>query len=174
MEFESVYRENFDRVWRTLRRLGIPEKDVLDVAQEVFVVVVRRLCEFDGRAAFPTWLYGITVRVASDRRRRAHLRREVFGDEVVLSDHRPGPAELLEQKRRVALLERALAEMSFEQRSVFTLFELEGLSGDQIGEALAIPPGTVRSRLRLAREAFARSIARIEAGAQVCSVGGGQ
>ena len=69
--FKEVYEEQFRFVWRSLRRLGVRESDVADAAQDVFLVVHRRLDEFEGRSKVSTWLYGICYRVARDRRRLA-------------------------------------------------------------------------------------------------------
>src|SRR5215470_15027470 len=71
MTFEETYRAHFAFVWRSLRRLGIREEDASDAAQEVFIVVHRKLPEFAGRSKLTTWLYGVCFRVASERRRAA-------------------------------------------------------------------------------------------------------
>ena len=69
-DLAAIFREHAPYVWRVLRRMGVREADVEDVTQEVFVVVHRRLPEFEGRSAMRTWIYGICLRVASDHRRR--------------------------------------------------------------------------------------------------------
>ena len=76
--FSELYRENVAFVWRSLRRLGVSERDVDDVCQEVFVIVHRKLSTFDATAAMRTWLFGIARRVAADHRKRAHVRRETL------------------------------------------------------------------------------------------------
>src|SRR5262245_65871367 len=81
MTFREVYDEHFRFVWRSLRRLGVRESDVADAVQDVFVVVHRRLGDFEGRSKVTTWLYGICYRVAKDRRRVAYVRRETTEDE---------------------------------------------------------------------------------------------
>jgi RNA polymerase sigma-70 factor, ECF subfamily len=168
---EELYQAHFRFVWRVLRRLGVPAQDVQDAVQDVFLVVHRKLPEFRGEAKPSTWLFGICLRVASDRRRVAHLRREV-----------PTDAELgvleagseVEQRDAVRVLERILDEMPYEQRVVFALFELEEMRCERIAELLSIPVGTVYSRLRLAREIFRRSVARRQArdGFRTGSAGG--
>jgi RNA polymerase sigma-70 factor, ECF subfamily len=154
-EFEGVYRTHFDAVWRTLRRLGVPEKDATDAAQEVFLIAYRRLAEFEGRSSMKTWLFGIAFRVASNRRNRGSQRREVMDDGLVEALGVTSNFETeMEQRDLLRLLERVLDRLPLEQRAVFTLYEMEGLTGDEIAAALGVPAGTVRSRLRLAREAF--------------------
>ena len=69
MTFKEVYDEHFRFVWRSLRRLGVRESDVPDAVQDVFLVVHRRLAEFEGRSKVTTWLFGICFRVARDRRK---------------------------------------------------------------------------------------------------------
>lgn len=165
MTFREVYEEHFRFVWRSLRRLGVRESDVPDAVQDVFIVVHRRLPEFEGRSKVTTWLFGICFRVAGDRRKLAHVRRRAEGDEPLLDtpDERVDVAAEAERRQAVALLEAILDEFPLEQRAVFTLFELEGMSGEDIAETLEIPLGTVYSRLRLAREAFRKATARLNA-----------
>jgi RNA polymerase sigma-70 factor (ECF subfamily) len=161
-EFEAAYRAHFAFAWRSLRRLGVPERDLPDATQEVFLVVHKKLPEFDARSRLSTWVYAICLRVASDRRRRASNRYEVLaeGSEPLRDASNADPPELGERR---ALLEAALDALSLEQRAVFTLFELEGMTGEEIATLLEIPAPTVHSRLRLAREAFRRAALRARA-----------
>ncbi len=163
--FEDVYREHFRFVWRSLRRLGVPESDVADASQDVFVVVHRRLAEFEGRSKMTTWLYGICLNVARDRKKLAHNRRRSDDDSPLeyAADERVDIAGDAERRQGLQLLETLLDQLPLEQRAVFTLFEMEGLGGDAIAEMLEIPVGTVHSRLRLAREAFERNLKRFQA-----------
>jgi RNA polymerase sigma-70 factor, ECF subfamily len=151
--FERAYRAHFPFTWRSLRRLGVPESDLPDAVQDVFLVVHRKLAAFDGQARLTTWIYAICLRVASDRRRRASTRYEVLG-EARETASAASSSDSLELAERRALLERGLDSMPLEQRAVFTLFELEGMTGTEIAELLDVPVPTVHSRLRLAREAF--------------------
>jgi RNA polymerase sigma-70 factor (ECF subfamily) len=161
MTFEEVYRAHFAFVWRSLRRLGIREEDAADTAQEVFIVVHRKLPEFAGRSKLTTWLYGVCFRVASERR-RARPRAPLAAQEAEALVGRPAdPAATAERNQGLAMLERVLDRMPDEQRAVFCLFELEGMTGEEIAEALEIPLGTAYSRLRLARGAFAAATAEL-------------
>ena len=165
LAFEEVYRENVDFVWRALRRLGVREADAEDAVQDVFVVVHGKLASFEGRARMTTWLYGIAFRVAHARRRRAHARLEV-GEEEIRGDEPTTAATqeaATEEQERLAMLEEALDALSLEQRAVFTLFELDGLTTQEIADLVDVPIGTVYSRLRLAREGFRRAATRIQA-----------
>jgi RNA polymerase sigma-70 factor, ECF subfamily len=163
MTFEETYRGHFAFVWRSLRRLGIREEDTADVAQEVFIVVHRKLPEFAGRSKLTTWLYGICFRVASERRRA--VPRPPLGEQEAASfiGRQADPGAIAERNEGLAVLERVLDRLPDEQRAVFCLFELEGMTGEEIAEALEIPLGTAYSRLRLARAAFSAAIADLKA-----------
>ncbi len=162
--FEAAYREHFAFAWRALRRLGVPERDLGDAAQDVFVVVHRKFHEFDFARPLTSWIYAICLRVASDRRRSAATRHELLTEESEVAEQPErasvAHAERQQHAERRALLEAALGEMSLEQRAVFTLFELEGRTGEEVAVVLDVPAATVHSRLRLAREVFRRSIER--------------
>jgi RNA polymerase sigma-70 factor (ECF subfamily) len=160
LSFERVYREHFAFVWRSLRRLGVSEADTADVAQEVFLVVHRKLSQFEGRGKLTTWLFRTCLNVARDHARRARTRREVQNDAVLEALADPaGDAETSRARDEgLALLDKALATMSWEYRTAFVLFELEGMSTIDISEVLEIPLGTVYSRLRRARELFEKAL----------------
>ena len=139
--------------------MGVGERDAMDACQKVFLIAHRRLAMFDGRSTVKTWLCGIALRVASDYRRSAAVRREVLvADTPTDTSREADQLQRLEERERLALLDEILSEMPGEQRAVFVLFELEELSGEEISALLAVPEGTVRSRLRLARRAFTKSV----------------
>jgi RNA polymerase sigma-70 factor (ECF subfamily) len=163
-EFEAVYREHVGFVWRNLRRLGVPEPEIEDAAHEVFLVVLRRLPEFDGSAAVTTWLYAITRGIASNRR-RGDLRRQRRHAEAPSPGPAEGPAEWLERSQAAATVARFLATLSADQRVVFELFEIEGLRAHEVAEALELNVNTVYTRLRAARSRFASFVAALHGGA---------
>jgi RNA polymerase sigma-70 factor, ECF subfamily len=173
MQFEAAYRAHFASVWRTVRHLGVAEKDALDATQEVFVVALRRWPEFEGRSTVKTWLFGIAYRVAADRRRSATARREVLTDNAG-TELSTDPWGDLEQQDLECLLGRVLDSLPLEQRAVFTMFEMEELTGEEISAALGVPLGTVRSRLRLARQAFSRAARRLSLAFETVNVSGGE
>jgi RNA polymerase sigma-70 factor (ECF subfamily) len=157
--FDALYREHFRFVWRTVRRLGLQGSSVDDVVQEVFLVVHRRLDDFEGRSSAKTWLYGIVRRVVSDHRRTLRRKPALAGeappadfDAMACADQ--GPDASVEQAERVRLLRRLLAELEDDKREVFILAELEGLTMAEIAEALDVNPNTIASRLRAARREF--------------------
>jgi RNA polymerase sigma-70 factor, ECF subfamily len=126
-------------------------------------VVYRKFYELDLSRPFTAWIYAICLRVASDRRRSAAQRNELLteaGEQVEPAQPGMDDNEAARHAERRALLEAALAEMSLEQRGVFTLFELEGRTGEEVAALIGVPAATVHSRLRLAREVFRRAVER--------------
>ena len=150
--FRRVFEEHLDYVWRVLRHLGVPERDLEDVAQEVFVVVHRRLPEFEPRASIKTWLWSIAWRVAKTHARSARRRPVDLVEDVDREEERTDPEGKALRAQAIARLDRVLAELDPAQREVYLLFEVEGLSMQVIVEAIGVPLQTGYSRLRLARE----------------------
>src|SRR5262249_20419469 len=120
--FEAMFDECYDLVWRTLRRLGVPDAHTDDAAQRVFVVAARRLDEvMIGHER--RYLCGIAARVASEVRRRDPARRETNGEETfaMLADDAPGPEETLLEDEARAALDLTLAGMQEDLREVLVL-----------------------------------------------------
>ncbi len=155
-DFDAIYREHFPFVWRNLRRLGVAEAHVEDAAQEVWVVVHRRLKDFEGRSSVRTWLFGIAMRTASDHRRwrRRKDPRDRDDDVDAVASRAPSPEELTERAQAARALDRLLDAIPEERRAVFVLAELEQMSAPEIAQAIGIPLNTVYSRLRVARAEF--------------------
>ncbi|MEM6991474.1 MAG: sigma-70 family RNA polymerase sigma factor [Myxococcota bacterium] len=152
----DVYHEHHAFVWRVLRRQGVPAEHVDDAVHDVFLVVARRLEEFEGRAAIRTWLYAIAKRVSLEAHRKA--RRD--GDRRVALQRAEPPGE--EPHRRTDAVEtlRALLDRLEEgRRAVFVLSELEGMTAPEIARTLELKVPTVYSKLRLARRDLERMIA---------------
>jgi RNA polymerase sigma-70 factor (ECF subfamily) len=165
-DFRLLYEAHVDFVWRCLRRFGVREADLMDVTQKVFLTAFMKRAEFEGRSAITSWLFGICQRIASDYRRSAPIRREVALDSATVEQAAQGtadPARESESRQHALLAESILQKLPEAQREVFELFELEDMSGQEIADALSISLGTVRSRLRLAREAFRREVKRLTA-----------
>ena len=163
-DFRAVYDAGFRHAWHTLRRLGVAERDLEDAAHEVFVVVHRHLATLDARRPVKPWLTGIAWRVASDERRRARHRREALGVPVEAPHPAPPPDLQLEAAEARSLVHRALQHLDMDRRVVFVMAELDGATAPEISESLGIALNTVYSRLRVARERFARAVRRLAAG----------
>ena len=162
MTFRDVYITHFEFVWRSLRRLGVHEADIPDALQEVFLVVHKRLVEFEGRAKLTTWLFRICLNITRARQKAGRRRKELLDGEFVdlCEGHERDPAQSAIDREGLHLLEHALTKMALEQRAVFVLFELEEMTCQEIADTLDIPLGTVYSRLRLGRESFQKTMRR--------------
>ena len=157
--FDDVYAAHVGFVWRVLRTFGVPEAQIEDAVQDVFVVVYRRLGEWQGKAAITTWLFAISRRVASGHRRRAGKPTEPLGDELV--DDRPGGADPFAEMSRsqaAATVFAILEQLDHDKRIVFALVELEQLSVPEVARMLDLNLNTAYSRLRLARQAFEAAV----------------
>lgn len=148
--------ESFDFLWRVLRRLGVrPDHAVDDAVQRVFEIAARK----SGRirtGAERSFLFNTAVLVAAEERRRQRraLSRDASDQVQSLESGDLDPEGALEQRRTRALLDQVLDSLPDKLRTVFVLFELEGLSCREIAALLDLPHGTATSRLRLAREHF--------------------
>jgi RNA polymerase sigma-70 factor (ECF subfamily) len=158
--FSSLYDAHFAFVWRNLRRLGVRHEQLDDAAQDTFLVVFRRLEDFQGHSSLRTWLFGILLRVARDHRRRAARRPTAPLEEEPAGPDSDGPeaqARVHEASRR---LHRLLESLDEDRRAVFVMAELEQMSVPEIAETIGANVNTVYSRLRLARRDFEAALAR--------------
>ncbi|MBI5545894.1 MAG: RNA polymerase sigma factor [Deltaproteobacteria bacterium] len=157
--FEEVFRTHFDFVWSALRRLGVPPSSVDDAVQDAFLVVHRRLADFEGRSTLRTWLYGIVLRVARDHRRRSQ-RADLGTLPPDVKDDRPGPHDTASRSEALRLLERLLRTLDEDKREVLILADMEGLTAPEIADLVGANLNTVYSRLRAARQLFNEAVAR--------------
>jgi RNA polymerase sigma-70 factor (ECF subfamily) len=163
----AMFSAHFDFIWRSLRRLGVPEASVDDALQQVFLVASRRMSDIRGDAE-RSFLFSTALRVAADARKSAKVRHEIAHDVLpeVAAPSQEGPEERLEQGRARAMLDALLEELPLDLRAVFVLFELEEMATPEIAALLGIPPGTAASRLRRARETFQEAAKRMQAQAR--------
>jgi RNA polymerase sigma-70 factor (ECF subfamily) len=153
----ALARAHLDAVWRTARDLGVDQRDLEDVLQEVLLVVVRRIDDIrpDRERAF---VLAATARVVANWRRTRRRRPLELSDELdalaPAAGVAPGPERALEHTERVEFLKVALAAMTEAQRVAFTLFELEQLSAREIAEQLGVPEAAIVSRVRRAWQVF--------------------
>lgn len=163
-QLRLFFDEHFDFVWRVLARHGIPNADLDDAAQHVFMIVSNK-----GPSAFQpgserAFLFGVAYKTSQYFRRTQVRRREVPADALDYADSPlPAPDVLADQSRAREVLDRILDLMVEDVRSVFVLHQLEQMTMAEIAGILAIPPGTVASRLRRAREIFDESVERFAA-----------
>ena len=165
-DFDTMYEENFQLIWRAARRLGIDAADTDDVVQEVFVVAHRKLPGFEGRAQVKTWLCKILLLVVrhylrAQGRKPGHRPVAALDELDGLVDQRVvGPAAAAERRDAARVLDGLLARLDAEKREVFVLAEIEELSSVEIAEILGANLNTVYSRLRVARQEFQRAVQR--------------
>ena len=157
----AVYEEHGPFVCRSLRYLGVPEADLDDLLQEVFVVVCQRLDDYEERGRARSWLYSICTRVATAQRRKQWRRRESGppGEQVAEASQ----LEEAQDREALALGLRLLQQLPAEQREVFVLFEVEGMPMAEIARALDCPLQTAYSRLYKARERILAETKRVSA-----------
>jgi RNA polymerase sigma-70 factor (ECF subfamily) len=158
-QFEALYREHFDFVFRNLRRLGVGEAAIDDALQDVYLVALRRLDEYQVGTHAKAWLFAIALRVASNHRRGQRRRGEplALGDEQLRS-LQPGPFELTVQAEARLALHGFLQKLDQQRRAVFVMAELEQMTAPEIAQALSANVNTVYSWLRTARLEFVRML----------------
>lgn len=144
---------------QALRLLNHPE-DAADVTQEVFLKVWRALPTFRGESGFSTWLYKLTDNAAIDLIRREKKRQgdSSLSEEDWLTepaDPAPTPHQAMEQAELHRAVADGLAALGEEHRRILVMREINGMSYDEIGTALGLPAGTVRSRIARARNSLA-------------------
>lgn len=164
LTFDEVYDTNVDFVWRSARRLGVGDHAIDDVLQQVFLVVHRRLCEFEGRSSMKTWLFSILLRVVKDERRSIRRKSPHWktgpADPDALEDAANDPEALASRAEASRTIEFLLESLDEEKRTVFVMAELEQMTANEISEATGLDPKAVYSRLRAARIDFERAAAK--------------
>jgi RNA polymerase sigma-70 factor (ECF subfamily) len=159
--FEEVYRAHFDFVLSRAARLGGPDVDAEDAAQETFLIVARKLDTYDHSSQLTTWLYGITLNVVRGLRRKARIRRLWDRREVV------DPEPIVESIDRAELRDAhriayaILDKMSAKKRDVFILAEFDGLTCEEIALIVGVKTETVWSRLHYARAEFSARLQKM-------------
>jgi RNA polymerase sigma-70 factor (ECF subfamily) len=169
VRLRALVDRDFDFVWRSARRLGLSPADADDAAQDVFIVLARRLDDVEPHCE-RSFLFGTLLRTVATRRRSSERRREELAADVELEQRAAldrnaelGPEALSELAGVRPLLEALLDALPEPQRAVFILYELEELELAEIADLLDIPSGTVASRLRAARGAFEAATRRLRA-----------
>ena len=162
-DLPALFDANVDFVWRSVRRLGVPEAWADDATQQVFVIAQQKITTI-GAGHERAFLFRVAVNVASHVRRAGARRREVLGqDEGLLVDTSPAQDVVLDDRRARALLDEVLDTLGDDLRTVFVLCDLEEITMADVAAMLGVPGGTVASRLRRARVAFHEEARRLRA-----------
>lgn len=161
--FRAIFENEYAYVHLTARRLGIRDDDRDDVVHDVFLVVHRKLDEFDPSRPLRPWLFGIAYRIVLGQKRRFGYRREQLAttESPEFADASPRADEQLENEERRRMVLTALNQLDDEKRAVFILHELDEIAVPEIADALGIPQNTAYSRLRLARQDFREALERV-------------
>jgi RNA polymerase sigma-70 factor, ECF subfamily len=165
LSFEGLYERWFEDISRWVRALGAGEADRDDLVQEVFLVVHRRLADFDGQNV-AGWLYQIARRKVRDHRRLLWV-KHLFGNtslplvDAMLTTKQSALDEL-ETKQKRELLAQLLEKLNEDQRAAFVLFEIEGNSGEEIAALTGVPINTVWARIHKARKKLQDQAQRFE------------
>ena len=165
--FEQAYDEHFDFVWRQVRR-SLGAADIDDAVQDIFLVVHRKLHDFDGRVSLRAWLYGITQNVVRDHRRTARRKQAPLvpyapeGDSSrdLHKSARPPNVEVRDALRHALAL---MDELDEEKREALWLSLAEGMSAPEIAECTQTNLNTVYARIRSAKTEFDAAYARMSA-----------
>ncbi len=158
LDFDAVYAEQFAFVWRSLRRLGVPERHADDATQDVFLVAHQKLETFTGTSSVKTWLFGITHLMALTYARRHRRKGGLQPLPEGLASQAPSPERQTQASEAGAFLDAFLGTLDDTKRAVFVLAELEQMSAPEIADALAVNVNMVYSRLRAARQAFQQAV----------------
>jgi RNA polymerase sigma-70 factor (ECF subfamily) len=165
--FHALYRQQFDFVFRNLRRLGVPPAQVDDALQDVFLVVLRHFDKYEAGSRSKAWLFAIALRVASNyrrskRRRDSHVHPLAFDADGFSATSEHSPFERAATAQAVEVLRTFLDSIDQDKRSVFIMTELEQMTAPEIAAALQVNLNTVYARIRAARREFARAVATLE------------
>jgi RNA polymerase sigma-70 factor (ECF subfamily) len=161
--FRDIFEKELSFIWNSLRRFGVADRDLEDVAHDVFVVVDRRLGEYDAARPIRPWLFAIAFRCASDYRRRASHRHEMLVEgQVEPQDPGARADELLIESQEKNLARRALLSVPEERRAVVILHDFEGVTMQDVAAAFGVPLKTAYSRLRVGREELIAAARRLQ------------
>ncbi len=164
--FDRVYAETASFVWTNARRLGIHPSNIEDVVQDVFLVVHRRLGEFEERSSARTWVFGIMLNVINDHKRRFRRKESKnvpppTSSETDLAGTGPNPENQAATRESLSIVQNVLEAMSEEKRIAFVLSQMEGLTVPEIAEITGESATTLYGRVRLARAEFETLVNRM-------------
>lgn len=170
--FDQIVELYADKLYNYIVRMLGNSQDAEDVLQEVFLRAYQGLPQFDGRASLSTWLFRIATNLCIDHYRKQERRvktvsiyreraddSEDENEEWEFPDMQtPDPMQAVLDKELQEVVERAVQELSPKLKTILLMYDVEGLSYEEIAQALGIPMGTVKSRLHLARTEIQKKV----------------
>ena len=165
--FDLLVKKYQQRIMNVLTRFLSNPEDVMDITQEAFIKAYRALPTFRGDSAFYTWLYRIAINtaknhlVAQNRRPTQGLVDSEEAEQYEGADllrENATPEQLMQKEQVQQVIHRAFEDLPDDLRTAISLRELEGMSYEEIAEAMDCPIGTVRSRIFRAREAIDKKL----------------
>lgn len=164
----AAYRQEFDYICRSLRRLGVHPDDVEDILHDFFLVLYRKWDDYDPSRPLRPYLFGIAYRVAVGYfRRNRHRVRAADANEVDLEDRRPRPDQALAAEQARALVLSAIERVPIDRRAVLVMHDIDEMPMRDIASAMSIPLFTGYSRLRKARKEFEAAVLRLRKGSDL-------
>ena len=164
-DFDAVYEQNVEFIWRSAKRLGVGDHAIDDVVQHVFVVVHRRLAEFEGRSSLKTWLFSILLHAVREHRRSMRRKSPHWwsapADPDLIEDSARNPEQEAQRAEASRTIDLLLESLDGDKRVVFVMAELEQMTAVEISEATGLEQKAVYSRLRAARIDFERAAAKL-------------
>lgn len=160
---ETIYLEHIEFAWRTARYLGVPDRETEDVVHEVFIIVARRLDDYDPRYSVRSWIAGITRRIVMHYHRKTVRHEQRIERYEAPQQPAPAPDDVVSAREAARVLRAFLAELDPDRRECFVLGELEGLTAPEIAHIVGANVNTIYSRLRSARRSFQARVDRLDA-----------
>lgn len=152
------------QIYNFAYRMTNKHEDAQDIYQDAFIHAFKGIKNFRADSQFSTWLYRIVRNVFLDEQKRRRSRPAVSLEENIetedgsiareVEDDAPSPEEVVQQNERRRLVQAAIAQLPERQREILTLYDLQGLSYEEIASTLEINVGTVKSRLNRARRSL--------------------
>jgi RNA polymerase sigma-70 factor (ECF subfamily) len=164
--WETIVRQNWRKVFNVAYKFVGRHEEAEDLTQDIFLKIFRSLATFDRRANFQTWMISVSRNLCIDYYRSVRKERETIDRQITAEDAGPvspdaGPLAALEQRDLAALLRRALEALPDSLRVAVMMRDIQELSYQEIAGRLALPEGTVKSRINRGRKELARQILRL-------------
>src|ERR671911_1292458 len=165
--WETIVRQNWRKVFNVAYKFVGKHDEAEDLTQDIFLKIFKALATFDRRANFQTWIISISRNLCIDHYRSVRKERQTIAREVDANDLQPassdrGPYAAAEHQDLRAQLRQALETLPITLRTAVVLRDLQELSYQEIADQLALPEGTVKSRINRGRLELAHQLKRVQ------------